>query len=588
MGLIKLIQKNFKLLFRSKLALLVVVLGPVIVMALSGVAFNNSQSYDIRVGVYSSAYSAVSDSFVSNLESQFKVTKYSTESSCIDAVKSKGYHSCIVIPPNLDITSGSKQTLMLHIDNSRVNIASSIKETIFASLENTSSGISTNLTTTLVGTVVLTQDEASKNKNTLVGSEGKVATINAKSSESNSLLTSANLDFNKEALNLTGISEKSSTVNAAFTNATKLVSDAINEYENTVQDIRNLNLSSSQLSSLLSSADSDISSLESRLNNVTLNSSVSGLVSLISSLTGTLTTLDQNLADARTKRQTATSNLGSIQQEVSSLSQDVAALKVSMDTLLLSIQSNPVLNAESIVQPVIVEERQIVVGSRLHYLFPGLVILMIMFVSMMTAASQVSFERHNRAQKRMAMTPTSFGTILLSIFITVMILILLQVILILVLMNYAFGISVLPTIFDTVPVLLFTTIFFILLGMTIGYLFSTENGTILSTLSVASVFLVLSDIILPLESMPGIISSAIHYTPFVLATDLLRQTLFFTIPIFELGVKYYVLLAYSFALLILIFVVKVISGFVRRLYVHRKSFKHKQHSSEKVGEVLIK
>ena len=79
-AILAIIKKNFKLLIRSRSSALVVILGPLLIVLLMGVAFNSSGLYNINVGVYSKAYSALSDDLITKLkDDRFSVFKYESE-----------------------------------------------------------------------------------------------------------------------------------------------------------------------------------------------------------------------------------------------------------------------------------------------------------------------------------------------------------------------------------------------------------------------------------------------------------------------------------------------------------------------------
>jgi hypothetical protein len=50
------IWKNLKILFRSKTSALIVIFGPLLVVYLVGIAFDNSNSYRVNIGVFSEGY----------------------------------------------------------------------------------------------------------------------------------------------------------------------------------------------------------------------------------------------------------------------------------------------------------------------------------------------------------------------------------------------------------------------------------------------------------------------------------------------------------------------------------------------------
>ena len=62
---IQLIKKNFKVIFRSKSSIFTLILAPVLIIYLLGLAFNNTTTYNINIGIYSSKYSELANNVIS-------------------------------------------------------------------------------------------------------------------------------------------------------------------------------------------------------------------------------------------------------------------------------------------------------------------------------------------------------------------------------------------------------------------------------------------------------------------------------------------------------------------------------------------
>ena len=52
MKIFEIVKKDFKILIRSKLSALIILLGPLIIVSLIGMAFNNSSVNNIKIGTY--------------------------------------------------------------------------------------------------------------------------------------------------------------------------------------------------------------------------------------------------------------------------------------------------------------------------------------------------------------------------------------------------------------------------------------------------------------------------------------------------------------------------------------------------------
>ena len=87
-ALFKIIQKNFKLLIRSKSSALIIILGPLLVIFLVGIAFGNISKYSLNIGTYAESYTDITNSFVEKLkEKEFRVQKMATEEECVEQIK---------------------------------------------------------------------------------------------------------------------------------------------------------------------------------------------------------------------------------------------------------------------------------------------------------------------------------------------------------------------------------------------------------------------------------------------------------------------------------------------------------------------
>ena len=75
-----LVKNNLHLLFRSRTSLVAVVLVPLLVLALAGLAFDTTNIYRVKIGVWAASYSDFGTSVVAMLEdSQFKVVRHGSQ-----------------------------------------------------------------------------------------------------------------------------------------------------------------------------------------------------------------------------------------------------------------------------------------------------------------------------------------------------------------------------------------------------------------------------------------------------------------------------------------------------------------------------
>src|SRR3989338_9586426 len=86
--LMTIIKKNYLILLKSRWQALVFILFPMLIILLAGLAFDNIESYSIKIGVYSPSYNQLTNSFITKLNSDpFVTIKEASEADCVDDVK---------------------------------------------------------------------------------------------------------------------------------------------------------------------------------------------------------------------------------------------------------------------------------------------------------------------------------------------------------------------------------------------------------------------------------------------------------------------------------------------------------------------
>ena len=179
-SLMNIIKKNFKLILRSKSSSLIVLLGPLIIIVLVGTAYNTSNIYDIRVGVYSSEYSELSDSVLGQLgDQQFSIKKFNSEEECISNIKTAETHVCAIIPANLQVST--QEPINFYVDQSRVNLVWIIIDALSSKVESKSSEISLQLTNSIITALDDTKNTIGQNEeqlnNIVSGNEDALTSI---------------------------------------------------------------------------------------------------------------------------------------------------------------------------------------------------------------------------------------------------------------------------------------------------------------------------------------------------------------------------------------------------------------------------
>jgi ABC-type multidrug transport system permease subunit len=254
-------------------------------------------------------------------------------------------------------------------------------------------------------------------------------------------------------------------------------------------------------------------------------------------------------------------DLSSIQYALIQQNVDMIEIKKSLDEIHDSLGSIVVTDAATVVNPVSMNIKPIVPEKTyLGYMFPALVILVVMFISILLSTTLVMMEKHSPAHFRNFITPTRNITFVVSTYLTSMLIVVIQLGIILGISSYFLKMQIVDALLPSLSILLLGTTFFTFAGMFIGYIFTSEETATLAAISVGSIFLFLSNVILPIESMPAYIEKIARFNPFVLGEGLLRQSIVFKVGFGAMLNEIYLLLGYIGVLFVLILIFHALSG----------------------------
>ena len=589
MRLLKIISKNFKLLIRSRSSALIVVLGPLLIIFLVGLAFDTSGMYNINIGVYSSEYNDLTNSFVNNLnEKEFKVTKYSTEESCTDAIKKGDSNACMVFPPNMVIGPDIQNEIVFYVDNSKINLVWMILDTLSSKLSSRSKEISMNLTEMLISKLQETRSEIFSKKSLASENQADSQQVADSLISIKTGLDSLNLTFNAEDFKLANLTNTTDLIKSEEdnlkTNLLALADSADVEIGTVKNEINALNISSSNKEDMIDELNIAQNAITMITENITSSKT---LTDSDYNLTKTLLNeANVKLIDVKAKLDTIASTRDTVSQNIDAMKTKLNAnverakqLLEMMDKIDKNIESLKITDAKSVVSPITTTIKPVSTEkSRLNYLFPSLVVLVVMFISILLTTSLILMEKNSPAYFRNFITPTRDITFTLAIFLTTLIIVLLQLTVIMGVSAYVFKAQIITNIWPLLLALLAITTIFILVGMIIGYFFNSEETATLAAISTGSIFLLISNLVLPLESMPRYIIEIAQYNPFVIGEGLVRKIILFSPTIQQIWWELALLGIYSAALMIIIWVFEIK---LKKHFFHRLKHMKKEKEIEK-------
>ncbi|HLC20045.1 MAG TPA: ABC transporter permease [Candidatus Nanoarchaeia archaeon] len=575
-NLYHLIVKDLKLLIRSRSSALIIILAPLLVILLLGVAFDNANLFGITVGVHSSSYSPDVESLLGKLaEKEIRVVKADTEEQCINDVKLGTANTCIVFPPDLSFTSNEQRQVTFHVDQSKINLVWMVMDTVNERFGSGAKEVSKNLITILLNKLDASKAQLEERKNTI--SSLKTSANDAQLNVGGITDDLGQLDFSYVENETFPVNNVSTELDKVEQNLTSFLSDAGNHIQSAKSQADN----TSSIVTKLDLALDDIAFAEEVIEGSASPSFVR-LRSLLDGLKLNIETLKGQLTKAEELRDTATPKLDLVTQQLTTGLSDIAMIEGSLDSIISDIQSIQVTNPDAIAQPFVTEIKPVVAPTTyLNYLFPSLIILVIMFISMLLGTTLVMMEKHSPAYFRNFISPTRNITFIFGTYLTTMFLVVIQIVIILLVAGYVFSAQIVPSLQLVIIVLLLSATMFTLLGMGIGYVFTSEETGILATVSSGSVFLFMSSVIIPLESMPSLVRDIAAFNPFVISERVLRSVLLFQPELSVVQKDLLLIGGYSLFLLLSIIAFEQV---LNRHFIQKLAYMHHKKRREKNGE----
>ncbi|MCA9477877.1 MAG: ABC transporter permease [Nanoarchaeota archaeon] len=552
MKFFKTIAKNFKTLFRLRLSLIAIILGPVLVLALIGFAFNSSSNIQLTVGYFAPDNSSLTSEFVDTLQTKdFTVKSFEAESLCLKELKLGLLHTCVIFPPDFEIRKDQVSNITFYVDKSRVNIAYNVIDSVSENIGIKSDELSKSLTETLTNTLTSTSGNIDDALGIIIKLKRNVE------SASDDAQTISN-DLAGMDLEVGGSIAIDTDVNTLAGYTTKLaddINDTVIEGLSLIDTLR----SDGGNATLLNDFESLLNDLNTagssrNTNAITLSSSI------ISDTASQLSDIETQLEDAKKLNENSREKIASLKENLAGIASDVDRAKSLLESTVSDIGTIEITSSDQIINPINTKIETIASeNNQLVILFPYVLMLIVMFVGMMLSSTLVVVEKKSRASFRIFTTPTRDEFFILTTFITAFIIVAVQVIVIL----SAAGLFIVDIITANLLVNAIITALaaaiFIMIGMAVGYLLPNQQGTNMASISLGAIFLFISNIVLPLETISPYLREIAAYNPYVIASEVLRKSILFGISVSDITKEISILTLYSILVVGLIIIFQRLS-----------------------------
>jgi ABC-2 type transport system permease protein len=575
----KLISKDFRLLTRSKTSLAILILAPILTILLIGISYNTSQNYSLEIGVFSENYGEGATSLIELVEANgFSVTKYDQIDSCIEDIKTALTNTCIHLPSELTFTDNSKKEITYYVDQSKMNLVWVITKTLQENFNLKAAELSEQIASDILSKVANTKSQITAKKIILDQSTSQAQAALSNTGTVQSELTKLDLSIPETAFNVSVSGSFGDDIGNALDEGKGKLSDA----KSTVQGS---NLGDDEKESVLESISEARSKLNSIENKFTGNGSSFGeITNLISSLNDELASARGKLTLAASKQTELNSKLSTINSDLSTTAKNLEDLQSTLGSIETELSSLSVTDASTVANPLVTKIETIAhEDSYMGYLFPTLIMIVVMFLSILLGTTLVMMEKHTPAYFRNFILPVRKVSFVLATYMTNLMIIFVQIAIILGAALYFLSPEILPRFPLTLLILFLASSVFTLLGMAIGYIFTSEDAGILASIFFGSLMLFFSGVIIPIETLPKLIKEIVFFNPYILCEKLLRGVFIFGSEFNSLINDLIIIIGYIILIFLFIVVYDLIASrhFYKRVaYHHHRKIRRKKARME--------
>ncbi|MFW6449655.1 MAG: ABC transporter permease [Nanoarchaeota archaeon] len=529
-------KKNFKLVLRSKASAIIMMLGPVLLMFVIGLALNNTaESERINIGYISTGENNLTKEFVSVISvDQYVIERIKGVEECKEKIGAGKLHICIKFPDDFRITNDHVNEIDFYVDNSQVNLFRTVVDSMENKFNQKAKQLSTGMTTELITKLNQTSEEIKNSSIIIEELKEENRELSSGLTQVKNDIEDMDLEFNSQELRLEDLED----FQIIMRDYEEHTDDAIDETENLIDDIDDFieegNVTSSQedeLLELINSSQEDIEEIKDELNETNVDSSEK-VRGLIDNLKDNVEDLDERLSDASTKKTSSAERIDELNSLAASSLSKISAVENVFNAITANIENTEITDVERIVNPIEKNIRPLVAQeSQLNFYFPYLIVMVIMFVGVLLASNLVFMEKSSKAYFRNFVTPTKDFAFIASTFLTTFIMIVIQLIFVLLVFTLYFNKNILANWPVTSLVLFLASSVFTFIGILMGNLFNSNESNMLASISISSIMLFVSDLIYPLEKMPQYVAElATKYNPFYVSSDLLRRSIIHRVP----------------------------------------------------------
>lgn len=560
------IVKNFKLLFRNKESAYTIIFGPILIILLVSFAFMGaSDEYTVNVGTYVPEVTDLSERTIKTLnKNNYLVSVYPTEETCVSSVESGSTHACLVFSQE---ESGDETVpITFYLDFSRTNIVYQLLDDLSAEVDIQADAIRSQLALSTLQRMETAAIIVEESYTTAKSAAEQLATISGNLEAARGALT--NIPTRNE--NITdlrllkgyhhGLAQNAKTISDLVNPIFDEARAALHAMETECGDCTEVVLNQAEaVEDKIEEAETEIY----RITEETTDKQLQEADLLMRSLIGEVEILESTIRNATTSGVVITENVDAsaadLDNNVRAVEQVVTKLAYAKDFL-----RGDDLDADTITTPISTSVVSITVtDDTLSFAYPYLLMLVIMFIGMLLSSMMVVTDKISQAAFRNFTTPTSNAFYVFISFLTAFILLAAEVIVMLGISSFFIAQPLFLNPLPTFTLISVAIVLFTFVGMIIGYLSNTQEAAMISSISLGSVLLFVSNLIIPIEGMTGLVQKLTALNPYIVLSELLKKSMLYGVTTGQIVQQ---LLVLAGLLVVLLFLTALIRQRMKKKY----------------------
>ncbi len=526
----RVIAKNLKLLFRSPETAFMILFGPLAIIILVSAAYSSTTgNAAIRLGLFAHEYTPLVDDIHESLTEQgFRVSVFNSKEDCLDRVRTGEIHSCILFGRDFRVKQNGTNNVTFAVDNSRINLVYQVIDSLSNEFNLQSTAITKALTDDLLERLALVQREVVAQIAIADSIDADNAAILARLDEGKDALQRIDLDVG--FADLREVRARVQRLSALVVEMDQAAEDAIDDTIDAIDRAKEACPACSNAT--LAALDREKEVLENATEQ--LDKLAAGAPATVSEVTRIVDEAAQAMLKAKNRfdevaqaSEDVRADLAQSSERLTLASLKLSQLRGTLRNIDEALQRPLGLHSASVSAPITTTIEPITEESQLTFTYPSILMLVIMFLGLMLSSSLIVMDKTSTAAFRNFTTATRDEYHVFLAFITTFLILFVQSLIILVITWFFVDTSFFDNFGATLLILTLAITLFSFLGMIIGYLAGTAEAAMLASLSIGTVFLFVSNLVLPLEQFNPLVQMIAGFNPYVLLSELLKQSVLF-------------------------------------------------------------